>query len=250
MKINSMDKQHLHSLLTNGYTELLQQFTEWSLGATNANEFTLSYEEADRLIQYVGLIQKWNRVYNLTSVRQESDMVSRHILDSLSVLPFLQHAILNNEVASLSDSSEGNPAEIDVLDIGTGAGLPVIPLALMQPDIQFVSVETSGKKARFQQQVLIELGINNVEVVNERIEQIGLQANIVMSRAFTAPTDFLTMSSSFVADRGYVIVMLGQKERLPQTLPNRYTLVALNRASIPEVDAERHIALFRFNYTE
>ena len=110
----------------------------------------VTVEMQEKLIAYLQLMLKWNKAYNLTAIRELDSMVIRHVLDSLSILPFIKQS--------------------PVLDVGTGAGLPGIPLALCLPDYQFVLLDSNGKKTRFLTQAKIELGIENIEVIHSRIE--------------------------------------------------------------------------------
>ncbi len=186
-----------------------------------------------QLIRFIDLLHKWNRVYNLTAVRDKKTMVSRHILDSLSALPIVQR---------LGDNSI-------ILDVGTGAGIPVIPLAICCPQISFVSVESIGKKTRFQLQALQQLQIKNVDVVQQRIEDVECQANVVISRAFAAPERFLTTVSGHMSKEGLVVIMLGLKDKLPDALPAGYSLIRVQAVTVPGESAERHLALCRYAAT-
>jgi len=190
------------------------------------------------LLSYVQLLNKWNRVYNLTAVREPKAMIQRHILDSLVLCRWLP-------VRSKACTNVAGEEIVDVLDIGSGAGLPVLPLAIARPDLQFASVESNGKKTRFQQQVLLELGLTNVHVLNLRIQDVQLRAACVTSRAFTAPHGFLSIASEFCLAEGTAIVMLGQRDRLPEPLPHPYALEELLPLTIPGICGARHIAVCR-----
>ncbi|MCL4133860.1 UNVERIFIED_CONTAM: hypothetical protein GTU68_008683 [Idotea baltica] len=184
---------------------------------------TLSDHHYTSLIQFLRVLNKWNRVYNLTAVRNINDMVGRHILDSLSVFEYL-------------------PKE-NVLDVGTGAGLPVLPLAIVRPDLKFLSVESNGKKTRFQQQAIQELGLSNVRVSNVRIEDCEDSAHTLISRAFTAPGQFLDSIKKNTLDSSRVVIMLGTKEKMPDTLPQSFVLSTLTQVDVPQFDSVRHIAV-------
>lgn len=191
------------------------------------------------LVHYVGLLQKWNRVWNLTAVRDPATMLSRHVMDSLSLLSLIdEHLSMNASVGGPA----ANPAPFDLLDIGSGAGLPVLPLAIARPGLRCLSIERTDKKARFQRQVVLELGLDQVDVRSERIEQIQAQALIVTSRAFTAPAAFLELASAYTAPNGLALVMLGRAERLPETLPRGWVLLSLERVDVPGGTEQRHIA--------
>ncbi|MGQ7846647.1 16S rRNA (guanine(527)-N(7))-methyltransferase RsmG [Granulosicoccus sp. 3-233] len=193
-------------------------------------------QERDRLIRLVALLGKWNKVYNLTAVRDARQMVDRHLLDSLVMTRWLP------------DAQAGDPAVYDVMDVGTGAGLPVLPLALVRPDLRFLSVESNGKKTRFQQQAVLELGLTNVTVLQERIENVNDRARLVLSRAFTAPVDFLRIAQALCVPEGKVAVMLGRAERLPDSLQPHYELRELVEVAVPGTDSARHVALCQRQY--
>jgi len=129
------------------------------------------------------------------------------------------------------------------MDVGSGAGLPVLPLAIAFPNLNFVSVETNGKKVRFQRQVVLELGLKNVEVLQERIESIKLLANAVTSRAFAAPGHFLELTTKNCVEGGRGIIMLGQADRMPSSLPQPWQLEALERLVVPGEFGQRHVAI-------
>lgn len=200
---------------------------------------SLSDHQTQALVQFLTLLHKWNRVYNLTAVRSINDMIGRHILDSLSVLQWLP------PFANPIHHVTVNPSRLDcdVLDVGTGAGLPVLPLAIVRPDLQFVSVESNGKKTRFQQQVVMELNLQNVRLERARVEAVTDHAKVVVSRAFTAPGRFLSMVEKNCVPQSRIIIMLGTKERMPNQLPVGYTLCDLEEIDIPQFNAARHIAI-------
>lgn len=194
-------------------------------------EIPLSAQEP--LVRYIRLLAKWNRVYNLTAISDPVAMVHRHLMDSLVLCRWLP-----SEKTEMEDI-------YDVLDVGSGAGLPCLPLAIVRPDLAFVSVESNGKKTRFQQQVVMELSLDNVRVCHQRIEQTAAQANIVTSRAFTAPTDFLPIAATVCAPSGKIIIMLTHTDKLPTPLPTGYELQELVAVDIPGDRMPRHIAVCR-----
>lgn len=200
-----------------------------------AGHQALAVEVRERLVTYVTLLAKWNRVWNLTAVREPSAMLSRHVLDALSLLPFVDAAL--DEVSS--------DAAFDLLDVGSGAGLPVLPLAICRPDLRCLSVERTEKKARFQRQVVLELGLEQVSVRAERIEDVADPARIVTSRAFTAPEPFLALAAEHVVPGGVALVMLGRAERMPGTVGSDWASVDVTPVSIPGEAGDRHIAVCR-----
>ncbi|WP_372524188.1 16S rRNA (guanine(527)-N(7))-methyltransferase RsmG [Sulfuricaulis sp.] len=178
-----------------------------------------------KLLTFLELLEKWNRAYNLTAVRDPEQMVPRHLLDSLTVLPYLQ-----------------GPR---VLDIGTGAGLPGIPLALARPDIEFTLLDSNAKKTRFATQALHELGLKNVSVVQERVEKFHPETKFdtLIARAFASIPDMLAASRHLCAPRGRFLVMKGvfpQEELAAVTDGYRSEVTALR---IPGLDAARHLVI-------
>lgn len=185
------------------------------------------------LAAFLKLLLKWNRVYNLTAVRDPVDMIWRHLVDSLILCRWLP------------DKANKAALQHDVVDIGSGAGLPVLPLAIVRSDLQFVSVESNGKKTRFQQQVLVELGLRNVQIINQRVQNVDLKSPFVTSRAFTAPADFLNIARPLCAENAVVAIMLAQTAMLPEALPAPFSLQEIVPVHIPDTLALRHIALCR-----
>lgn len=213
-----------------------QLSTKIDHGAQRLNT-ELSHSQIESLVKLVLLISKWNRVYNLTAVRSIEEMVGKHILDSLSVLRWLPPF---NDAA---DTTEKNNAVADLLDVGSGAGLPVLPLAIVRPDLQFLSVESNGKKTRFQHQAILELGLNNVRVKQERIENTNDYAETIVSRAFAAPDKFIEAVEKNCVAHSQVIIMLGQIGRMPDKLPAQFVVSDLVEVDVPYCESTRHIAV-------
>ena len=142
-------------------------------GGLRELDLALNDDQVTALLTYRDLLVKWNRAFNLTAVRDPGEMIARHLLDSLAVLPHL----------------EAGPT----LDVGTGAGLPGIPLAIARPDQAFTLLDGNGKKARFVRQARRELGLDNVEVVHARVEQYRKAPSQIISRAFAALPDMLEL---------------------------------------------------------
>jgi len=197
-----------------------------------------------RLVRFVVLLAKWNRVHNLTAVRDAREMIGRHVLDSLALLPMIDAARFAGSPDRASDPA--SPLLVpDLLDIGSGGGLPVLPLAVARPDLACLSVDAVEKKIRFQCQAVLELGLTNVEARHARIETVDEAARIVVSRAFAAPADFLRVAAPRCAAGGTALVMLGQRERLPARLPDPFTLERLEPLDVPFGSGPRHVAVCR-----
>ncbi|MBS1208485.1 MAG: glucose inhibited division protein [Proteobacteria bacterium] len=184
-----------------------------------------------RLLAYGALLMKWNKVYNLTAIRDEAAMIDLHLLDSLSILP---------HVADVSR----------VADIGSGGGLPGIPLAICRPDCEVALVETVGKKASFLLQAKAELKLANLSVHNTRVENFK-PAELypaVSSRAFASLHDFVTLTGHLLAPGGHWIAMKGvyPQDEL-DALPAGIQLRESRRLHVPGVDAERHLLFISRN---
>jgi len=181
-----------------------------------------------QLVQFVALLAKWNRAYNLTAVREPAAMISRHLLDSLAVLPHLHG--------------------LRVLDVGSGAGLPGIPLALARPDWQFTLLDSNGKKTRFITQAVTELGLANVTVVQSRVEDYhdATGFDTVITRAFAAVAAVVTATARLCAPQGQLLLMKGvYPEQELAELPSAYELQSAVRVQVPGLDAERHLLVIR-----
>ncbi|VAW92883.1 16S rRNA (guanine(527)-N(7))-methyltransferase [hydrothermal vent metagenome] len=180
-----------------------------------------------RLLDYVRLLAKWNRVYNLTAVREPLEMVQRHLLDSLAVLPHL---------------CELQPRR--VLDVGTGGGLPGIPLALMLPRVDFVLLDSNSKKTRFVQQAVAELGLHNVEVLHARVEEFHPEQpfDVVISRAFSSLREMVEKAGAYCGSEGALLAMKGvyPQQELAK-LPAGFMFRESRRLLVPGLDEERHL---------
>ncbi len=184
---------------------------------------SLTDEQQLKLQHYVELLAKWNKVYNLTSVRDPKEMVSRHILDSLAILPYLD-----------GDS---------LLDVGTGAGLPGIPIAIAFPDMAVTLLDTNSKKTRFLQQAKAELGLNNVTVVHARVEEAALpKFAMVTARAFATIEDIIDLTGQHCDEAGSLILMKGVRpDDELASIGKGFKLRDIVTLDVPECDGERHL---------
>ncbi len=190
---------------------------------------TLPADAPARLLAYLDLLKKWNKTYNLTAIRDENEMLTQHLLDSLSVLSFLKKSAL----AGRRDLRR-------LADVGSGAGLPGIPLAIAWPELHVTLIDTVDKKTAFQRQAKIELGLVNLEVVGGRVEALpagGFDA--VISRAFAELADFANLAGH-LADRLYAM-----KGQLPEDeiarLPAGWRVAEVLPLTVPGLDARRHL---------
>ncbi len=182
-----------------------------------------------KLVAYLELIGKWNKVHNLTAVREPAQMVVLHLLDSLSVLPHVAHART-------------------LLDVGTGAGLPGIPIAIARPDLAVTLLDSSHKKATFLRQAKAELALANVEVACERVENWHPPApfDAVVSRAFAELADFVTQSGHLLAPGGTMLAMKGVYpfEEIAR-IPSTHRVESVVALAVPTLEAQRHLVLMK-----
>ncbi len=191
----------------------------------------LPRETSARLLQYLELVKKWSQVYNLTAIRQSEAMLSQHLLDSLAILSYIT-----------------GPR---IIDVGSGAGLPGIPLAMVRPDWNLVLIESSHKKAVFLQQARIELGLKNVEIVAKRVEsfQPTEKFDTVISRAFSSLVVFVKLAGHLCKEgkgAGKIVAMKGAypKENLTQ-LPVQFAVDKVYPVVVPSLEAKRHLVIIK-----
>jgi len=187
---------------------------------------TVPADVQTKLLAYLALITKWNRVHNLTAIRDSARMVSGHVLDSLATLPHLGTG--------------------SVLDVGSGAGLPGIPLALVSPQAHITLLDCNHKKAAFLRQAVIELGLDNVDVVGERVEhwEPRKRFDVVISRAFSDVADLIKVAGRLCAPQGMLAAMKGvyPYEEIAQ-VPADFKLREVIPLKVPGLRAQRHLVL-------
>ncbi len=180
--------------------------------------------QVQRLLDYLALLAKWNRAFNLTAVRDEGEMVVKHLLDSLAVYRWF--------------------AVERVLDVGSGAGLPGIPLAIARPDTNFVLLDSNGKKTRFMTQAVHALGLDNVDVVQARVESWrppGGLYDVVTSRAFASLSDMLRLAAPLLKPGGKIVAMKGRLNA--EEGAEAGFRLRTEPVSVPGLDAERHVII-------
>lgn len=185
----------------------------------------LSAEQHGKLMDYLALMFKWNAVYNLTSLRDPMQMVTHHLLDSLAAVPAFAGAK-------------------NVLDVGSGGGLPGIVLAIVRPDMKVSMIDTVHKKTAFLTQVKAELGLSNVTVYTMKVQELAVsdKFDVITSRAFADLSDFVNWSSHLLAEQGSYIALKGvapAEER--QRLPDEWEVTKLEPLQVPKLGAERHL---------
>jgi len=192
---------------------------------------TLNGDQTDAMVRYLLLLQRWSRAYNLTAVRAPLEMVPRHLLDSLSVLPYLGGDKL--------------------LDLGTGPGLPGIPLAIAAPERVFYLLDSNGKKIRFLRQAVIELGLGNAVVIQARMESYlrGKEFATIVSRAVASIPDLLGLTARLSARPAHLLAMAGKRPagaEFQRLEPGPDTL-SIHPIKVPFLAAERHLIEARYD---
>lgn len=185
---------------------------------------TLSPSQIEQLMALLLLMVKWNKVYNLSAITAPEEMVSLHLLDSLSVLPFLHGK--------------------RCIDVGTGAGLPGLPLAIANPGIDFVLLDSNSKKTRFIQQACIELGLSNVSPLHDRIEEFQPEQKFdtVTARAFTAMPDLLLKTRHLLTAGGKLLAMKSKETQAIESKDFQFSCV--ESLAIPELEATRNLVIY------
>ena len=182
-------------------------------------------QQIEQLLAYLEMLQRWNKAYNLTAIREPIQMVRLHLLDSLAINPYVQGVK-------------------HIIDVGTGPGLPGIPLAILNPDINFTLLDSNGKKTRFLFQAINDLSLANAKEINHRVEKYQPEQSfdIVLSRAFSSISDMLTQCNHLVSDSGCFLAMKGKKpdSELSQ-MTKAYKVVEVNEVNVPLIDSERHL---------
>ena len=183
----------------------------------------ITLKGSDRLLQYLGLMQKWNRTHNLTALPNVDEMIIKHLLDSLSIESFLPSG--------------------SVLDIGSGAGLPGIPLAVVRPNQQFTLVDASFKRVAFLREVKRRLKLTNIDVIHARVEQLPSQAfDAITSRAFSSLPEMLDVTKHLLSSKGLWMAMKGQNPVSELSkLKGEFLVEAVDVLDVPGLEAERHL---------
>jgi 16S rRNA (guanine527-N7)-methyltransferase len=202
-----------------------------------------------RLLDYLDLIQKWTKVYNLTAVRNPAEMLTHHLLDSLAVISPLraQLAVLRRGVVAQGVAVECAPAEkTRLLDVGSGAGLPGVVIAICCPDLWVDCVDTVAKKAAFVRQVAATLKLPNLRGLHARVENLTEKYDVVSSRAFASLADFTAWSSAALAEQGVWLAMKGKHPADEMAaLPAGVRVFHVEQLLVPGLGAERCIVWMR-----
>jgi len=190
------------------------------------NELNLTLPETaqQKLLTYLHQLHKWNQTYNLSGIKNIDEMLTLHILDSLAMAPHIEGEL--------------------IADVGTGAGLPGLPLAICLPDKKFILIDSNSKKTRFIFQTASLLGLLNVQVIHKRVEdyECQQQVDIVTSRAFSSLTDFVTSSQHLLQEQGRFLAMKGQVPQEEITaLPAEFSVIAIHPLNVPGARINRHV---------
>ncbi|NND61479.1 MAG: 16S rRNA (guanine(527)-N(7))-methyltransferase RsmG [Gammaproteobacteria bacterium] len=187
-------------------------------------DLDLATDAAQRMLDYLALLRKWNRAYNLTAVTNTDAQVAAHLLDSLSIAPFIN-----------GDS---------VADVGSGAGLPGIPLALAQPQKRFTLIDSRAKRTRFLREAVRVLALENVTIVQDRVEDYRPPERFatVVARAFAALPKMLDLSGHLLAEGGEIVAMKGRDPSAEvDAIPAQWRVIAVEGLSVPGLTAQRHV---------
>ncbi len=189
-------------------------------------QLDVNEDQVSALAAYVELLGKWNKVINLTAVRDPQQMISRHILDSLSVYPYIDGDTL--------------------IDVGAGAGLPGIPLAILKPHLNVMLIDKVAKKTRFIQQAAVELELDNVTALHSRVEAVENQADMVIARAFAAPDKLAGLGKHLLPAGGKLLAMVGHlpDQHVLQGISG-FSLIKTAKLTIPDETAERNIVILQ-----
>jgi 16S rRNA (guanine527-N7)-methyltransferase len=197
----------------------------------------LTLEQQQRVLQYVVLLNKWNKVYNLTAVREPERMIGLHMLDSLAVVPHLAHTQTPTQLHTQR-----------LLDVGTGGGLPGIALAIARADMHVTMLDSLQKKTTFVRQAIGELLVTNAAVVCERVEQFkpAEKFDIVISRAFAELSDFVNGAKHLLADDGRMFAMKGVNpvDEIAR-LPDGFEVEKVIELNVPQVEGKRHLVVIK-----
>jgi len=202
----------------------------------------LNDQHLDRLMAYLGLLQRWNKVYNLTALRDPDEMLSHHLVDCLAVLPALR-------ALAARRAGEAAPVPLRILDVGSGGGLPGVVLAAIQPDWQVACVDTVAKKATFIRQVAAELRLPNLQGLHARVENLAPtdgRYDVITSRAFASLPDFTVLTRHLLTEQGVWMAMKGKLPAEEQAaLPAEVQVFHVEQLQVPGLDAQRCLVWMR-----
>jgi 16S rRNA (guanine527-N7)-methyltransferase len=224
----------------------LSNVTKLTAAATTLG-LNLSGDQVSQLLAYMALIQKWNKVYNLTAIRDPAEMLTHHLLDSLAIV-----APLRIRLAGLAYEQDGadevrQPYLYRLLDVGAGAGLPGVVIAICCPEIHVTCVDAVAKKMAFVQQVATELKLPNLKALHARVETLTQKYDIITSRAFATLADFVAGSHAALAPKTGIWLAMKAKDTAAEiaNLPANVDVFHVEQLAVPGLDAERCIVWMR-----
>ncbi len=191
----------------------------------------LTSTQIEQLLNYLEILSKWNCVYNLTAISDPKEMVVAHLLDSLSIMPYLKQLELQPWI-----------------DVGSGAGLPGIPLAIACPDVEITLIDSNAKKTRFLTQVIMDLMLSNVQVINQNVLQFHPKAlfGLILSRAFSSVSNMLQVTKHLICDGGCFVAMKGRDPHGElANLPWGVELEGVFQLDVPGLSADRHLVILK-----
>ena len=210
------------------------------------NDLALALDDrqVSQLLDYLDLIQKWTKVYNLTAVRNPAEMLTHHLLDSLAIIEPLRARLAELQVAAGAAPAVAKPQRL--LDVGSGAGLPGVVIAICCPELRVDCVDTVAKKAAFIRQVAATLRLPNLQGLHARVESLTEPYDVVSSRAFASLVDFTNWSSSALAEQGVWMAMKGKNPGDEvAALPAAVEVFHVEQLVVPGLDAERCLLWMR-----
>jgi len=190
--------------------------------------------QLEQLIKYLELLIKWNKAYNLTAIRDPKEMLTKHLIDSLSIAPYINQG----------KGKEGN--QKNILDVGTGPGLPGIPMSILFPQTEFLLLDSNGKKTRFLTQCKIMLGLDNIQVFNGRVEEANVEIKFdqILSRAFTALGNMVNLCAHLLADEGQFLAIKGASPDVEANdIPSTFEITESISLNVPGCDEQRHLII-------
>lgn len=209
-----------------------QEFIVRLQKACNALDVSLDAVQQEKLLKYISQLQRWNKTYNLTAVRDPEQMLIQHIFDSLSVVKPITDKFIN-----------GSKANAKIMDVGSGAGLPGVVLAIANPEWEVVCVDAVEKKMAFVQQMSAVLELPNLQATHHRVETIPpFNADIVISRAFASLVDFVSLAGRHVSNDGCMLAMKGrqpEEEIIELKDQSAWSVTEIKPLLVPELDAQR-----------
>lgn len=206
-------------------------FKEQLLEGLSQIGLTYDDETLTRLELFAELLKKWNKIYNLTAIQNDRDILTHHLLDSAAFVPYVQ------KVCPLAQT---------VLDVGSGGGLPAIPLAIFRPDLKVAAVDAVAKKTAFLTQASIQLKLNNFSAHHARVEKLLGVYDVIMSRAFASLKDFTEWTEHLLPSTGYWLAMKGVfPEEEVKALPSYVKVVDVFTMNVPQLVEERHLVVMQ-----